>query len=525
MIGKRGRSTQSGQNYQFSRYYVQNPVQTVFLICSDIIVGMKADKTNVDELISSCIEMLASTLEKGSKLIAAVSGGADSVCLLHSLHKQFCDKNIQLFVAHLNHGIRGAEAVSDQDFVRDLAAKYKTDFYTESIDIPSMHDSSSLSMEMLCRRERLDFYSRALEKYDADWIVTGHTLSDQSETMLMRILRGTSLRGLAGMKPLSGRIARPLLNVPRIATREYCKIHNLDFRDDASNSDDSIFRNNIRNKLIPHLENEYNPNIQERLSTLAEHIRLDVDYLQSIALSAYEKSVINNNRDQNRLDINRLLPLHDAILSRVLIAAYYNLPHSENNPLTNEHIEAMVEIVRNENAGDRINLPGNIFMTRELGSLAFSHAPVSGETPYFEHHVAFPGKGENTIEHLNPPGMRIEIKLLQEIPEGIESNPNPWVAYLDTGNQLPEITIRSWRPGDRFQPLGMEGTKKLQDYFTDAHVACEQRKSTAVLLLNGTIAWVVGHRIDEQFKIKTQTENALYIKVDPNSDLMTDQGF
>lgn len=450
----------------------------------------------------------------GARVAVAVSGGADSMCALHVLARLAHEFGISLCVAHLNHGVRGAEADTDQEFVRESAGRIGFDFYTEKLDIPALYSPGGPSMEMLCRRERMAFFERARRALNADVIATGHTMSDQAETVLLRMIRGTSPHGLAGMKHVNGTIVRPLLCVSRAQVRDYCRFHRIEFREDITNEEESILRNRVRRSLLPFLEKEFNPRAQNHLFDLAELARRDAEFIDELAIQEFNRALIHNANEQLMMRLDTLSALHDAILSRVLAAAFYQAAESKDVLLTGEHIRGVTALVRGGHSGQCLTLPGEILVTREPGALVFHAAHGDAESIEFEYTIRVPEPGDENYTRLNPPGINLELRLLTEIPDNVSRNDNPFTAYLDASKTGPEMTIRNWRPGDRFQPLGMKGTKKLQDYFTDTRVSRAQRKSAAVLLIGDKIAWVVGHRIDDGFKVTKHTKCVLFIKAD-----------
>jgi len=286
--------------------------------------------------------------ERGSKIVVGVSGGPDSVCLLDALYKLQKKYDLDLIVAHVNYSLRGKDSKKDEEFVRKLVKKYSLPI--EVLKIKNSEIKKAGKSEDKLRTIRYDFFEKVSKKYKADAIAVGHNLNDQAETVLMRIMRGTGLRGLGAIKFRNNNIIRPLLNIPQKEIIAYLRRNKVPYRIDKTNLSTDFTRNKIRNKLIPQIEKEFNPNIQESLFKFSESATADYDFI-----SRYAKEWIAANKI---LKISALSNLHPSIRREVLRQAL-----EKHNPSLREiesaHIEEILKILKsNKNKRQQITFKG-----------------------------------------------------------------------------------------------------------------------------------------------------------------------
>jgi tRNA(Ile)-lysidine synthase len=304
-------------------------------------------------------------IKKSDFIIVAVSGGADSVCLLHLLaHHQSKPK---LHVAHLNHQIRGKEADGDAQFVQDLARSLDLPVTVETVNVPKLAEEKKLSLEDAARQTRYDFLINLAVKIKANKIATAHTADDQAETVLMRLMRGSGTTGLLGIpaqsqapSPQPLMIIRPLLNVWRKEVEEYCQQNHLDFRTDSTNKDTAILRNKIRLELIPYLK-EYNPNIKETLLRMSEILLEEEQYLEDEAKRAFKKVVQKENAGAIQLDHAKLCRQPKAIQRRMVRMAIEAVK-GDLNTVSLDYVENFLE---NQLTTVRINSKGMLATSKE----------------------------------------------------------------------------------------------------------------------------------------------------------------
>jgi tRNA(Ile)-lysidine synthase len=281
--------------------------------------------------------------EHGAKIIVGVSGGPDSVCLLNALFELKKKYNLELVVAHVNYGLRGKDSDLDEKSVRKIAEKY-------SLPLEFLKVEKVGKSEDKLRIIRYDFFEKVSKKYQADLIAVGHNLNDQAETVLMRIIRGTGLRGIGAIKFKNKNIIRPLLNVPRKEILAYLRSNKITYRIDKSNLGTDFTRNNIRNKLVPYIEKEFNPNIQESLYKFSNSAAADYDFL-----SRYAKEWLSANKN---LQVSALNCLHSSIRREVLRQAIEKHAPSLRE-IESAHIEEINKILKsNKNKRQQITLKG-----------------------------------------------------------------------------------------------------------------------------------------------------------------------
>jgi tRNA(Ile)-lysidine synthase len=476
-------------------------------------------------MLSKIQSALSGLLAPGEPLLVGVSGGPDSVALLDVLVKSGCRPH----VCHLNHQLRGAESDADAEFVRALAGRYDlpaTIDLISNLDVgapfrarsplpgrarkgaPTNVDRTS---EDLARRVRFEFFESVAERTGISTLALAHTADDQVETFLLRLLRGAGAPGLVGMWPDRRigqlRVIRPLLKVTRAEVLQYLCAEGLSYREDATNLDTRFTRNRIRHELIPLLEREFNPAIRDVLLRTAEILRDEDELLEKLAESILEGHPadagswpqLERTRRSASLQIKTLREQPVALQRRVLRRWL-------GEGLDFEHIEAVRQLSR----GQQTTLPGGVVVCREGDALRIveEEKPVHGRWP-----VAMNGKTK--IPEL---GVILEcadssaLSLRQNRQSG-DKSPHSKEELLDADSIGAAPFVRTWEEGDRFQPLGMTGEKKLQDFFVDEKVPRRQRGRVPLLCAaDGRIAWVVSYRIAEPFKVTERTRRILRVR-------------
>jgi tRNA(Ile)-lysidine synthase len=439
-------------------------------------------------MLSKVQTTLAKLLQPDEQMLVGVSGGPDSVALLSIL----IELGWRPHVCHLNHQLRGADSDEDAEFVRQLAARYGLPCTVEAVTIAPDEDSA--------RRARQEFFGRVAERTDLKKLVLAHTADDQVETFLLRLLRGAGVPGLVGIWPERQlgmlRVIRPLLKVRRSEIMEYLAAKKLSYREDKSNADTRYTRNRIRHELLPLLEREYNPAIRDVLLNTAEILRDEDFYLlhhvaQRFYMAACQGDAVN---------VKTLANYPTAIQRRVL--RFWLGGDSENGPsFTFDQIEAVRYAAIGGSPSAAIDLPDDLVVYREYEWLQKARRkdlePVKGNWPLSL-------SGETAIREL---GVRFVLE------HGDEST--NLKECFDADALGDGLFVRTWENGDRFQPLGMGETKKLQDFFVDEKVPRLKRgRVPLVCTADGRIAWVVGQRIAEPFKVREDTRRILYARVE-----------
>lgn len=469
-------------------------------------------------------------LTPGAAVVVGVSGGPDSLCLLHLLHRLAPAWSLRLHAAHLNHGLRGAEADADADFVAAVAAEWGVPCTVERADVAALAAASGASLEEAARHARYAFLARVAGHVGADAIAVGHTADDQAETVLMHFLRGSGLAGLRGMLPVTPltdyrllaqdapetaalRLIRPLLDVPRSDVLAYCRAHGLQPRFDRSNEDTTFFRNRLRHELLPLLET-YNPQVRRVLRHTATVLADDYALLHSLAEAAWAEVLREETPEGLVVDLARWRSLPTSLQRAVLRQAIGRRRRSLRN-INFVHIERALEVLRAGQAGARATLPAGLeavvgydcFLVGEAGvGLPTGDAPQLAE-PRLP--LAVPG-----VTALGR-GWQVEAALLApaDLPASWQSNPDPWRAWLDADAVGPAPALRTRRRGDRFQPLGMAGRHKLlAEFFTNLKVPPPARDRWPLLVTaDDEIAWVCGLRVDQRAAVTPATRRVLQV--------------
>lgn len=495
----------------------------------------------------------------GARLVVAVSGGADSLCLLGVLlalrEREHRLAPGELIVAHLDHGLRGEESREDARFVERLAAELGLRCIVEtarpSPPPPSPKEGGAATAtdepddepvnrsEYWARSVRYAFLRRTAAEEHAERIVTGHTRDDQAETIVLHWLRGSGLAGLQGMAPLRGDIARPLLAVSRAQTVAYCAAMGWEPHEDSSNADTRYLRNRVRHELLPLLAT-YNPGIRDLLIENGQLLAADDAYLVAQAQAAWTTLATTTAHDI-RLPLEALRDLHPAIRHRLYRAAAHHLA-GEATLLTARQILAIDQQIAAGHTGTALDLTAGIVARLAYDGLHFQRQEqVRADVPKNqEQQWDLPVPGEVEMPEL---GWRLRAWRIEgtpgsedvsELPPAPELPPLSFGdrpaeigraesrVYLDATSIGPSLSVRTWQPGDRFQPLGMRGEKKLQDYFGDARVPRDVRTRVPLVYSGDQLLWVAGLRISHHARLTPATAAVVVLQLEPLTEFPPD---
>jgi tRNA(Ile)-lysidine synthase len=444
-----------------------------------------------------------------NRVLLAVSGGPDSVALLLILAHLRKALDLELWVAHFDHGLRRrAEREAERSFVSRLADELGLPFLLGQGDTRAHARQHRQSLEEAARALRYAFLSSQAERVGASCVATGHTASDQVETVLMHIIRGSGLAGIAGMQPRSpwpfsghGGLAlvRPLLTVSRGHSERYCQEEGLSPCLDVTNLLLEPLRNRVRHELLPLLR-RYNPRVEEALLRLASAASADAAYLDETARLFWQALAHRSGRSVQfpRLE---LTALSTALQSRLLLTAAQHLL-GEATQVEAVHLRAMQAALA-DGGNRRLSLPGGLVFVTQGQSVRLTVGEESPAQPIPETALALPGRTEVV-------GWRVEAEILPT--EAAGPTDDPYEAFLDLDAIGSSLTVRSRRAGDRLRPLGLGGEKKLQDLLVDAKVPQDQRDGVPLVCAAWGIAWVVGHRLDERAKVGEDARSVLRLR-------------
>ncbi len=454
-------------------------------------------------------------IEPGQGVLVGVSGGPDSVALFHVLTILAPDHGWDVSAGHLNHGLRGEASEEDARYVCALASSLKRGCIEEQVKVREMARLAAVSLEQAGRTARYSFFRRVADERGLQRVATGHTLDDQAETVLLRLLRGAGVEGLAGIpwqRPIAVdsavQVVRPLLGTTREEILEYCAAVDLKPRIDASNDDLGFWRNRVRHLLMPLLEGEFTPNIRQLLGRTAAICREETIVLNHDTDLAFPAALLAQTDDSLVLDRSFMLEQAPGRCRRILRRALMSME------LTPEygHVESVTDLVRGAAEGAAVHLPGGVVaVLQEEGRLLLSRG-ISLTTPRpwrGIYNLAIPGD-----THVPELGVHFHASWLEgEEARRVVSGDLPGhIAVLDAAAIEQPLQVRTRREGDRFRPLGMTGTRKLKDFLMSARIPRTERDRVPLVMSAGQIAWVAGHRADDRFRVTAHTRLALQLE-------------
>jgi tRNA(Ile)-lysidine synthase len=443
-------------------------------------------------------------------VLAAVSGGPDSVCMLHALLSLREELGFDVKVAHLDHGFRGDESRADAEFVSDLTSRLGVPCILGEENVPRFVLSHSISKQDAARMIRYRFLIRVSKLEYCQRVATGHNADDQAETVLMRLLRGAGPEGLAGIPVKRDDIIRPLLWVWRQEVEAYLTRHGLPSRTDSSNLEPVYLRNRVRSELLPALA-AYNPGIARSLTNLAT-IMGDVSAHFDAATDRALTEVVKSARVGHfALDLGKLNG-YDEALRRYVFRRVFELLRPDLAPLPFHHVESLMNLVRRGEVGVSVELPDGAQARLEHGVVVIAHG--SGGHPIRERGLPVPGEAS-----FEGAGLRLTAELVDR--RSLPSSPDAAGdsgAFFDWSAIRPPLLVRGRRQGDRFRPFGMEGTKSLKQLMIDSKIAASFRDAVPLVCDQHGILWVVGMRRSAAAPVTGTTDTVLVLRAQAQED-------
>ncbi len=444
-------------------------------------------------------------VEKG-KVLVGVSGGPDSMALLHILLTSAPGLGIALHVAHLNHMIRGKAGKADEKFVVSFCKKHSIPVTVKTVDVPRLAREMKVSLEDAGRRARYDLFESLSEEIKAERIALGHNADDNVETALMRLISGAGARGLSGIPVRRGKIIRPLLDCSRAEIEAYCREKKLKFRIDLTNLDKKYLRNRIRHELIPYLI-KLNPKVREAIRQAIEIVGADFQYLAALSEKALKGALIKNGKGSLTLDIDKLAMYPDSIRRSVLRLAIEDIKGDLEN-ISFDHIKSILSKLPDKKRWE-LHLPAGVFATGDGDQFEIrDHETALPEGVAFRYELSVPGSVE-----VKEAGLRISAEIIKNISGLKLKTRDGMTALLDLGKIGGKLLVRSRSQGDWFVPFGISGSKKLKDFFIDEKVPGKKKDIVPIVESRGRIAWVAGMRIDDRFKITASTKKAVRLSL------------
>ncbi|MFO7932210.1 MAG: tRNA lysidine(34) synthetase TilS [Thermodesulfobacteriota bacterium] len=472
-------------------------------------------------------------LGRGSSVLVAVSGGADSVALLCALWVLAPDYRWRLGAAHLNHCLRGESAEADAGFVEALAKCLDVSYYyRKETGLHALGLQKGVNLEEAGRNARYGFFRKIAGEAGFDKIAVGHHQQDTAEQVILNLLRGSGPSGLGGIPPVRERIIRPLIETPSAEIERFLQEQKISYCIDQSNIDNSFTRNRVRNHLIPELQ-AFNPRIVGTLSRISKVMRDEDDWIENLVTQVYEQAVIRRDSKncEIQLSLGQIQSLHRAACRRIVRRAVCEVK-GDTRRIQHSHIEAVVSMATKQaQCAGQIHLPGRVRVTRSRDEIGFR-------------------KEKNSLRCYARSGRNLKTIPFKYRLEAIKTNPESILideirarflfyqfkihdiervfyrqrqtGWVDMDRIEFPLVIRNPAPGDRFMPLGMQGTMKVKDFFINNKVKPAQRSRIPLVESGGRIIWVAGMRIDERVKITEDTENVLKICF---SEIFTDQSY
>lgn len=426
--------------------------------------------------------------EKSSRILLAVSGGIDSMAMIHLFNE--CEFHFAL--AHCNFKLRGKESDQDEAFVRDTSQMLNARLFVKCFQTADYAKDKGISIQMAARELRHDWFENIRQSEGFEWIAMAHHRDDLIETFFINLVRGTGIEGLTGIKPKSGNIIRPLLFASRQLIKKYVEDNHIAFREDSSNLSVKYSRNKIRHKVLPALR-EINPGFDETLMKDIKHLNAVKSLYDDIVKERKEK-VVSHEDELTVIDIPLLkqlcFPL-DIFLYRFLSPFGINETQLEN----------LMDSLDGES--------GKTFITDHY-KIVKDRQKIIVTEPDHERNDFLRFYIEEGVKALDKP-LRMEFRVLEA--ENYKIDPDHQVAQLDKDKLKFPLILRKWLPGDYFIPLGMNGFKKLSDFFVDQKLSLIEKENVWLLVSGNDIVWIVGYRVDDRYKITQDTKQVMKIRV------------
>ena len=447
-------------------------------------------------------------ISPGDKVLAGVSGGADSVALAHLLHRLKEALNFSLCMAHLNHRFRGEEAEADARLVESLARQWEIPLVSENIDVPAYLAKHRLSPQQGAREVRYRFFRETADRLGASRVALGHHADDQAETVLLNLIRGAGLSGISGIPPArEGVYIRPLLRSRSPELELYCREFGLPFRVDSSNLKPVYLRNRVRLELIPLLEEKYNPAVVDCLNRLADIARDEDRYLEDTAREIFESAVESRGEGRVTISVLKIQCQPVAIGRRLIRMAYRELAGYGRSP-TLDQVDRALELALSGPPRGEIDLPGGVTLVKRQRFMEIIKDRGTLQVPDYRYPLRIPG--------LTPVPEVGRTILAGTVEAGQAGDPALYAAdraLLDLEKLKAPLCVRRRREGDLFHPLGAGGRTKLKKFFIELKVPREHRDAIPIVTCGNDIIWVAGFRPGDPFKVTARTRLCLQLEL------------
>ncbi|MFW6288074.1 MAG: tRNA lysidine(34) synthetase TilS [bacterium] len=445
----------------------------------------------------------------GDSLILGVSGGPDSLTMLDLFARIRGKYQLDIVVYHLNHMFR-EEAKGEALFVKKKAKEYGIKAVIEEFNVPEYIKKENLSPEEGAREARFRLLAKWAKEFDIKKAAVAHNKDDLVETVLMNIFRGTGLTGLCGIKPINENfglyVIHPLLGLSRKDIEYYCKERSLNPRIDPTNQENIYTRNKIRNLIIPQIEEGINAGVKDSIYRMVGNIRDEEEFLRHYSYAHYQESILENANHRIVLSLPLLQKEEPAVRRRILVNALEDLEGNVKD-LYSVHYKALEELIVSGETGKTIQLKEGIRVRTSYDRLLIEKEQFSSETTDFLYELDVPGSVESKKFILS-------ADIIKKIQGWKSLGMQDDICVADIDKVTLPLIVRNRQEGDFFIPYGMNGSKKLKDFFIDEKISVEKRERIPLVAdYTGRIIWIAGYRTDDRFKVENKTENLLKLSI------------
>lgn len=444
-----------------------------------------------------------SMLDHGDSIVVGLSGGPDSLCLLHVLLELKEALGLKIYAAHLNHQFRGKDADEDALYVKEICKEWGIDAFIQVFNVTAYAKENGLSSEEAGREIRYRLFKEVANEVGANKIAVAHNMNDNAETVLMNLFRGSGIDGLKGIEAARGEIIRPLINVRRDEIEAYCEEKALNPRIDKTNLEPIYGRNKIRLELIPYIEKNFNANIMSTLHRFSDIVTLENDFFNKEAKIVFlEIAIIGENSIE--YNINKLNNIHPALMRRIIRMGIEELSGSLRG-IEYKNIETVVDLL-DKSTGAAVILPGNIKAYVSYDKMILKFDTKDEIDKYY---LRLEDDRDNIAALL---GFSIRLTTI-DASQIIDVKKDKQRVYIDKAKIKEELVLRNRLEGDIFSPIGLKGSKKLKEYFIDEKIPRDERDNVFLIADGKEIVWVLGKRLSNKYKITKDTKEAIMINI------------
>ncbi|WP_372995134.1 tRNA lysidine(34) synthetase TilS [Lutispora sp.] len=442
-------------------------------------------------------------LNHGDSIVVGLSGGPDSMCLLHVLMGLKEAWGLKIYAAHLNHQFRGRDADEDALYVKKKCEEWGIEVFIQVFNVPAYAKEKGLSSEEAGREIRYKLFYEVAHKVGANKIAIAHNMNDNAETVLMNLFRGSGIEGLKGIEATRGEIIRPLINVRRDEIEAYCHEKKLNPRIDKTNLEPIYGRNKVRLELIPYIEKHFNGNIMSTLQRLSDIVTIENDFLNKEAKKLLLKiAIIGENSIE--YNINKMNDIHPALLRRVIRMGIEQLIGTLKG-IEYRNIEGVLDLL-GKSTGAAIILPHNIKAYISYDKLILR---INTQSEPYKYYLELENDRDNIAEFFD---FTVRLTTVDASQIG-DIKKDKYKVYIDKGKVKQKLVLRNRFDGDVFSPIGLKGSKKLKEYFIDEKIPKEERDNIFLIADGKEIVWVLGRRLSEKYKITSDTKEAIIINI------------